>query len=208
MHHTPTNLHAFLQELDTLGEIFSDPLSEGRQALYWQDLAPQITIEEWRAACALARTRETFPKVPLPARLLEYVQEVRTAQRDHRQREARADGSHTDAHLLQLREPLMGHEEVRRLIAQIWPDHAMPTRERVPRAERHLSPEELHYTPQVDGDARKALLRAQAQQVQDETATRARLEEIQREVEAALAALDARDHARANGQAVLDRSLS
>jgi hypothetical protein len=117
-----TDQQGFLIALNTMGEFFSDELSELRQHTYWGILRERCTLEEWHYACTQAMAGETFNKVPLPKVLLGYVQEHREAHRTQRQREERADGSHTEAQLLQLREALVLPSEVRRLIESIWPE--------------------------------------------------------------------------------------
>lgn len=83
----------FFKSLAEMALIFSDELSKERQKLYWALLCDQITIEEWEYACQQAMGRETFHKVPLPAQLMDYVQEYREARRDeaHRQRRMREE---------------------------------------------------------------------------------------------------------------------
>ena len=117
---TPEDNTVFFRTLSSMGLLFSDEMTKPRQKLYW-DLMQDVTIEEWLYACEQAMRRETFHKVPLPAHLLDYVREYRKNTRQSFMREERADGSHTDAQLLQLREPLVCAENVRRLIRTIWP---------------------------------------------------------------------------------------
>ena len=81
MKDTTPNYKAFLHELDKLSELFSDAMSETRLELYWESLGHEVTLEEWQMACADARDRETFHKVPLPAVLWGYVEERRAQRR-------------------------------------------------------------------------------------------------------------------------------
>lgn len=138
--------HSFLKGLKMMSEYFCDTLSEGRIAMYWQLLGPQIALDEWEYACRQAMLRETFHKVPLVSVLLEYVQEYRTAQREARkQDQARGQAR------LALREDTYGQAQVQALIASVWPAY-----EQEP--------------PCSDPEARKAHLRVQRQQRQDEDA--------------------------------------
>ena len=70
-----------------MGVMFCDDLTEPRQKLYWQTFRDRCEIDEWEYACHQAIARETFHKVPLPAQLMEYVQEYRHAQERQRQQE-------------------------------------------------------------------------------------------------------------------------
>jgi hypothetical protein len=138
----------FFQALAAMGLNFSDELTKPRQTLYWQVFAPKLTIDEWEYACFQAIERENFHKVPLPAVLLDYVREYRRAQRDARGQQPGVEGMCTRQQLLAVRESLVDPAEVNALIASVWPDAG---RDAVP----------------VDTEARKALLREQARQVQD-----------------------------------------
>lgn len=99
----------FLAALNDMGALFCDELPEIRQRLYWQFFRDGVSLEEWQAACVRAMTGETFYKVPLPAVLMEYVRDVRKARRvgGPRLREVEKDG--------------LAQEQVRALIASIWP---------------------------------------------------------------------------------------
>ena len=81
----------FFQILNTMGEFFGDELSELRQRMYWEICRARLVIEEWEYACLQAMARETFYKVPLPAHLLEYVQEYRATQREEAARQRRME---------------------------------------------------------------------------------------------------------------------
>ena len=82
-----TDSRPFFEALNTMGELFSDALSELRQRTYWELCRDKITIEEWRYACTQAMARETFHKVPLPAQLMDYVREYRREQRQRLEQE-------------------------------------------------------------------------------------------------------------------------
>ena len=85
----PTDVQPFLEALNEMGEFFSDELSELRQRSYWRLMEDKCSLAEWRYACTQAMARETFHKVPLPAQLLDYVQEYRAAQREEGNRQRR-----------------------------------------------------------------------------------------------------------------------
>jgi hypothetical protein len=84
-----SELTDFLVSLNALGVMFSDEISKPRQRLYWEALKDIITLEEWNYATLAAIRRETFHKVPLPARLMEYVDEYRAHQERRRWEEQR-----------------------------------------------------------------------------------------------------------------------
>ena len=120
----PTDLQPFLEALNEMGEFFSDELSELRQRSYWRLMEDKCSLGEWRYACAQAMTRETFHKVPLPAQLLDYVREYRSAKHaTGLQRDEMPDGSHTREQLLQLRESLITPAEIRALIQSALPGY-------------------------------------------------------------------------------------
>ena len=114
----------FFQALNTMGEFFGDELSELRQRMYWEICRDRLVIEEWEYACLQAMARETFHKVPLPAQLLDYVREYRSAKHATGwQRDEMPDGSHTREQLLQLREALITPEEIHALIKSALPGY-------------------------------------------------------------------------------------
>src|SRR5215510_2158448 len=76
----------FLVSLDALAEIFSDPMSELRKRGYWGLMRDRLSLTEWEYACMQAIEHHAFPKVPVPAVLLDYGREYRKAQREERQR--------------------------------------------------------------------------------------------------------------------------
>lgn len=116
------DIQTFIETLNEMGEVFCDRLSEVRQRSYWRLLRDLCTLDEWRYACTQALLRETFHKVPVPAQLLDYVREYRRAQRELRESPRGADGVHTRAELLALREPLAAPDEIAALIASVWPE--------------------------------------------------------------------------------------
>ena len=127
----------FFKALNILAAVFSDEMTEIRQRTYWQLFCDKITIEEWEYACTQAMTREIFHKVPLPAQLLDYVREYRSAKRaTDWQRDEMPDGSHTREQLLQLREALITPEEIRQLIQSALPGYGWepPQEEATPNA--------------------------------------------------------------------------
>lgn len=77
MENTTENYEAFLQELVKLSEICCDAMSEMRLELYWQAVAPHVTMEEWRHACAQAIKKERFHRVPMPGVLMDYATALR-----------------------------------------------------------------------------------------------------------------------------------
>lgn len=103
----------FLTALETLAELCADSLTEIRQQAYWELMRDRVTLEEWRYACVQAMEREVQHQVPMPAILLEYALECRKL---HRERQA------DPLAFRSLREDLVAQEEVRALIASIWPE--------------------------------------------------------------------------------------
>jgi len=75
----------FFEVLNELAVFFSDQLEKERQRLYWALFRNEVSLPEWEYAAAQAMWRETFHKVPLPAVLMHFVQELRQRQ----EREAR-----------------------------------------------------------------------------------------------------------------------
>ena len=118
----------FYQSLNLLGAFFTDELNDIRQRLYWQVMHAKCSIEEFQGACLAAMERETVYKVPLPSTMLDYVREYRAAQRDAKQ------STTTEGQLLALREELVSPEDIRRLIASVWPDTQPEGEERDPLA--------------------------------------------------------------------------
>lgn len=112
---------AFFQALNTMGEFFCDELSEIRQRVYWQ-LFGGVTVQEWEYASLRAMAEETFHKVPLPAVLMEYVRAYRTSRRSTIQPTDPRMRPGTTEQVLALREELVSPEEIRKLIASVWPD--------------------------------------------------------------------------------------
>lgn len=110
---TPEQYPMFLTALETLAELCRDPLSELRLKTYWELMRDRVTLEEWRYACVQAMEREIQPRVPMPAILLEYALECRKLHREHQS---------DPPPLRRLREDLVSQEEVRRLLASVWPE--------------------------------------------------------------------------------------
>ena len=103
----------FLTALETLAAVCADPLEEIRLKAYWELMRDRLTLEEWCYACTKAIEQETHHQFPMPAVLLEYVKEYRWWQREATQRPPPPR---------QIREDLVSQEEVRRLLASIWPE--------------------------------------------------------------------------------------
>lgn len=85
----PEDSPRFYQALSAMGLMFSDTLAKPRQKLYWDLMRDRCTIEEWEYSCHEAMRRETFHKIPLPAALMDYIYEFRTAQRQALEQEER-----------------------------------------------------------------------------------------------------------------------
>jgi hypothetical protein len=80
----------FLALLNDLGAMCTEEVSERRQRLYWEFFRDGYSIDEWVYACNQAMWRESFPKIPMPAILREYMVEYRKASLEERkQRELR-----------------------------------------------------------------------------------------------------------------------
>jgi hypothetical protein len=101
-----------------MAEVLANPISELKQRAYWSLLSPKISIEEWEGACKRAMLEETYSKIPLPAVLLGYAMERRQAAPPR-------GASHTNAELLAIREANFSAEEIRTLIASIWPEEGL-----------------------------------------------------------------------------------
>jgi hypothetical protein len=67
----------FYQGLKSLELFFRDTLTEEHELLYWDTMRDICTIDEWEAACFLARQHHDFHTVPLPAIMMRYVDDVR-----------------------------------------------------------------------------------------------------------------------------------
>ena len=89
MKDTTEHYAAFLSELARMADFFSDALSAERLDLYWELVAPRVSLAEWSYACKQAMLRESFHKVPLPDVLLSYVKEQRIQQADDERSRAR-----------------------------------------------------------------------------------------------------------------------
>lgn len=164
---------SFTKGLKMMSEYFSDTLSEGRIALYWQLLGPDISLEEWEYACRQAMLKETFHKVPLASHLMEYVREYRRAQREALLQEQCAEGVRTRKRLLELRDSLVDPAEVDALIASVWPDErpAIP-KPIFPRPRLRSSLDDLHYEPTVDAETAQRKAREQLRQLMEQDHTR------------------------------------
>jgi hypothetical protein len=103
----------FLAALNELSVLCCDELTQVRQRLYWQFLRDNMCLEEWQYACEQVMLREIYHKVPMPAVLIEYAREFRKRKREQRP---------TVSPPLQLREDLVGQEQVKALLASVWPN--------------------------------------------------------------------------------------
>ncbi len=162
----------FFKALGEMGLMFSDELTKPRQRLYWEVFRDTCTIDEWEYATHEAMLRETFHKVPLPAALLDYVKECRRKEREQRLQDQCAEGVKTRETLLQIREELVPSEEVRHLIASVFPEDAMQPRTPHRHPKIRLSDEDLRYEPTVDPEIAKQKAREQLRQLAEEEQSR------------------------------------
>lgn len=162
----------FSKALAEMALMFADEVSKPRARLYWELFRDSVTIAEWEYACMQAITRETFHKVPLPAHLMTYVEEYRSARL--RQIEERwqanqqtletaerlaleADPEWQAAQQHRKEELRRIEEEAYQVLARKWGPgwKDEPTRHQIP---SHVAGEEWTYAPSAD----PAQLRAQA----------------------------------------------
>lgn len=105
----PTDAKTFGMSLDQLGAIFNVELTLPKKHGYWIALE-DLPLEAVQYACKQALKTESF--MPVPALLRTYAKEWARLARD----EQRAQSP------LALREDLVSQEEVRRLLASVWPE--------------------------------------------------------------------------------------
>lgn len=110
-------LPAFLTELNRMAMLFCDEMSKERVQLYWELFRDKVSLEEWQYACRKAMLGVEFPKVPMPAILMDYVKEFRSLQLLEAQRAQRAEKPP-----LQIREEQFSLEQLRQLQMNIWPE--------------------------------------------------------------------------------------
>lgn len=118
----PTDATTFGMHLDQLGSVFNVELPLQKKHGYWIALV-DLPLEAVQYACVEALKTETF--MPVPAVLRSHAREWT--------RLARHQRPQTDHDMLAIREALMGEEEVRKLIASVWPDDRL--KDPIPRYE-------------------------------------------------------------------------
>jgi hypothetical protein len=161
------NYKSFLLGLAKMSECFCDAMSEARQDLYWEVLAPDITMDEWDYACHAAMARETFHKVPLPAILFGFVHEYRkeVRRRQHALEEA-ARREQEQIRALQAGPPL-STEEAKTLIDGLMAELKEVMEFPAPRREER-APEYRRPLEDWEFAERRERLKAQAQRLMDE----------------------------------------
>jgi hypothetical protein len=159
----------FFKSLVTLAEVCREELTEVQLLAYWTVCAPRLTLQEWQQACLEALAQETRAQVPMPAALLAYARAARQAQQEaeraaweaQRQR-AQPQGSRDDRR---------NQEEVRRLLASVFPEERRnPLLEGATQVHEDGEGRRRYESGRTPGEeaARKALLRAQAEQIRRE----------------------------------------
>jgi hypothetical protein len=110
----PTDVKTFGLSLDQLAMVFNVELSLPKKHGYWIALC-DMPLEAVQYACLEVLKAEMF--MPVPAILRNHAREwVRMAR--HQRPMPTQDA-------LQIREALMGEEEVRKLIASVWPEEQL-----------------------------------------------------------------------------------
>jgi hypothetical protein len=167
-----TDAARFYHALKSLELFFRDTLTEEHELMYWDTMREQCTIDEWEYACAQIRPRHDFNAVPLPAKLMPYIEEYRVSRRQHDKEREQAQRRTLEAaeRLVLEADPVWQEAERRRkedlrrmeeeaykvLARNLGPNwRDTDTHHQIP---RHLPGEDLHYTPSDD----PARLRAQA----------------------------------------------
>jgi len=169
-----------------MATLFRDEVGPEVQRLYWELFQPSSTLDEWAYACEEAMRRETFHKLPLPARLWAYIDEYRQRQARERDAEARrlemVAQQEREAARLQLeaspewqaaqaarqREEDAADRRHRAWVASLSREDKIlygllnPPN---PSRWRPLTDGELEYRPQGDAAAAKAKARAQLKQI-------------------------------------------
>lgn len=115
-----THVEAFGTLLDSLKRIFHRHLEADDKAAYLLALS-DLPFEAIQHACIQALREETF--MPVPAILRAYAKDWQQTQR------VRVQASGDQGDMLALREELVDPEEVRRLIASVWPEDGVPSEE-------------------------------------------------------------------------------
>ena len=65
----------------TLETFFRDPLSDEVRLMYWDTMRERCSIRAWEYACTQIRGDHDFHTVPLPAKLMPWIQEYREEER-------------------------------------------------------------------------------------------------------------------------------
>ena len=108
-----THVQAFGTLLSVMAQIFRVGLDTDHKAAYLMAL-DDLPFEAVQYACKQVLRQETF--MPVPAILRAYAKEWQQSQR------IREQASVEEGDRLALREALVDPEEVRRLIASVWPE--------------------------------------------------------------------------------------
>jgi hypothetical protein len=140
----------FSTMLTSLGLVFNTSITEMLLQVYWMALT-DLPITALRHACA--QVVKWDREFPVPVVLRDYA-------RDWMEKQKYEAPASTEQ-LLQLREELVSPEEVKALIASIWPNGETPAPPPIPRPRARRPPDALHYEPTGDAEITKAQLRAQ-----------------------------------------------